>query len=239
MSKVTLLLPMLFTLSFATILHAEENKPTTPVESTVLFNGTDLAGWKTPDDVKWAWSVRDGVIRGITDEKAHGKELWTEKEYGDFVLKLDWRLPDPPVKKLLKIIQPNGDDAMNPDGTKKKEEVLFGGDSGILIRGDVMSQINICCKTAGSGELYGYRKKKPDMSPEVRAACVPILRADHAPGEWNQFIITVKGDRVTVELNGKVVINHAEMPGLPTRGPIALQHHGEGIEFRNVSIKEL
>lgn len=230
---------MLATLSFATVLLAEENQSITSGESTALFNGTDFAGWKTPDDVKWAWSVHDGVIRGITDEKAHGKELWTEKEYGDFVLKLDWRLPDPPVKKLLKIILPNGDDALNPDGTKKKEEVLFGGDSGILIRGDVMSQINICCKTAGSGELYGYRKKKPDMSPEVRAACVPILRADHAPGEWNQFIITVKGERVTVELNGKVVINHAEMPGLPPRGPIALQHHGEGIEFRNVSIKEL
>ena len=208
-------------------------------EPIALFNGRDLSGWKTPDDVKWAWSVQDTVIRGITDENAHGKELWSEKEYGDFVLKLDWLMPDKPVQKMLKIILPNGDDALNPDGTKKKEEVLFGGDSGILIRGDVMSQINIGCKSAGSGELYGYRKKKLDMSPEVRAACVPKLRADKPPGEWNQFIITAKGNRVTVELNGKIVIENAEMPDLPARGPIALQHHGEGIEFRNVSIQEL
>ncbi|MCB1133579.1 MAG: DUF1080 domain-containing protein, partial [Verrucomicrobiae bacterium] len=95
-----------------------------------LFNGSDLSGWKTPADVAWAWKVEDGVIRGITDEKAHGRDLWSEREFGDFVLELDWRFPDPPVKKMLKIILPNGDDALNPDGTRKKEEVLFGGDSG-------------------------------------------------------------------------------------------------------------
>ncbi len=222
----------------ASYVHAEEVK--TPENGfTRLFNGKDLTGWKTPDDVKWAWSIHDGVIRGITDEKAHGKELWTAGDHGDFTLRLEWRFPDSPTKKLLKIILPNGDDAMNPDGTKKKEEVVFGGDSGILIRGEVMSQINIGCKSAGSGELYGYRKKVPDMAPEIRAACVPKIRADKQPGEWNEFIITAKGDRVTVQLNGKVVIENAQMPGLPDRGPIALQHHGEGIEFRNVSIQDL
>lgn len=224
-------------------MHAEEAKDAIGVVAkdafTALFNGKDLSGWKTPDDVKWAWSVQGGVIRGISDEKAHGKELWTEKDYGNFILKLDWRYPDKPVKKMLKIILPNGDDALTPDGTKIKEEVLFAGDSGILIRGEVMSQINICCKSAGSGELYGYRKKVQGMSPEVRTACVPKLKADNAPGEWNNFVITAKSGRVTVELNGKVVIDNARMPGLPAQGPIALQHHGEGIEFRNVTIKEL
>lgn len=223
---------------FVCPLTAEENKEGAPPALERLFNGNDLKGWKTPEDVAWAWSVKDGVIRGITDEKAHGKELWSERDFGDFVLELDWRFPDPPVKKMLKIILPNGDDALNEDGTKKKEERLVGGDSGILIRGDVMSQINIVCKSSGSGELYGYRKKKPDMPPEVRAACVPKERADNEPGEWNHFKITAKGDRISVELNGKLVIDQAQMPGLPARGPIALQHHGEGIEFRNVTIRE-
>lgn len=208
-------------------------------EPAVLFNGKDLAGWQTPEDVAWAWSAKGGVIRGISDENAHGKELWSEGQFTDFVLELDWRFPDPPVKKMLKIILPSGLDALNPDGTKKKEEVLFGGDSGILIRGEKMSQINICCKSAGSGELYGYRKKVPGISPEVRAACVPKLRADKPPGEWNHFKITAKGDRISVELNGKLVIDDAQMPGLPEKGPIALQHHGEGIEFRNVTISEI
>ena len=225
-------------LAFAGGAAAQAKKDGAPAEFVSLFNGSDLQGWKTPEDVAWAWSVKDGVIRGISDSNAHGKELWSEKDYGDFVLELDWRFPDPPVKKLLKIILPNGDDALDADGTKKKEERLVGGDSGILIRGDVMSQINIVCKSAGSGELYGYRKKKPDMPPEVRAACVPRERADHDPGEWNHFVITAKGDHVSIELNGKLVIDNAHMPGLPARGPIALQHHGEGIEFRNVKIRE-
>lgn len=235
----SILHPFVAVIALGSTTLAEEPTPaaiTAPVE---LFNGVDLTGWKTPDDVKWAWSVQDGIIRGITDEKAHGKELWSEKSYRNFILRLDWRFPDPPTRKQLKIILPNGDDALAPDGTKIKEEVLFGGDSGILIRGDVMSQINIVCKSAGSGELYGYRKKKPGMSPEVRAACVPKLKADRPIGEWNHFVITAKADRVTVELNGKVVIDDARMPGLPESGPIALQHHGEGIAFRNVSITEL
>lgn len=210
-----------------------------PESFTPIFNGTDLKGWKAPAEGAWVWSVKDGVIHGVTDPNAHGKELWSEKDYGDFVLEVDWRFPDPPVKKMLKIIGPDGNDVLNPDGTKKKEEVLFGGDSGILIRGDVMSQINIVCKSAGSGELYGYRKKKPDMAPEIRAACVPKLRADRPPGEWNHFVITAQGERVTIELNGNVVIDHVLLPGLPARGPIALQHHGEGIEFRNVKIRGL
>lgn len=203
-----------------------------------LIQGQDLKGWKLPEEIKWVWSLKDGVIRGVTDPKAHGHELWTAKDYGDFTLELDWRFPNPPQKKLLKIILPNGDDALNPDGSKKKEEVLFGGDSGILIRGSVLSQINFSSKSAGSGELYGYRKKVPNITPEIKAACVPRKRADRPPGEWNHFVITAHGNHVTVELNGEVVIPDIALPDLPASGPIALQHHGEGIEFRHISICE-
>ena len=61
----------------------------------------------------------------------------------------------------------------------------------------------------------------------------------------------MKGDRLTVVLNGTSVIENAEIPGLPERGPIGLQHHGNKgpdgqwqsppalVQFRNISIKEL
>ena len=45
-------------------------------------------------------------------------------------------------------------------------------------------------------------------------------------GQWNKFVITVRGDRVSVELNGQTVIDRARLPGLPERGRIGLQHHG-------------
>ena len=90
----------------------------------------------------------------------------------------------------------------------------------------------------GSGEIWGYRTDQ-DMPEEVRRAATPMLNADNPPGEWNRFIITAIDDKITVELNGKMVIREARLPGLPEKGPIALQHHGDEIEFANIYIKEL
>ena len=88
------------------------------------------------------------------------------------------------------------------------------------------------------------------MPPEVKAAVYAATQADKPVGEWNQFQITMKGDRVTVVLNGKTVIPNAQLPGIAPRGSIGLQHHGGKkngewssppalIQFRNVLVKEL
>jgi len=112
------------------------------------------------------------------------------------------------------------------------------GDSGIYLRGSSKSQVNIWCNDLGSGEVYGYRTDK-NQPEEVRQAVTPKKRADKPVGEWNAFVITMKGDRLTVVLNGEEVISGAQLPGVKPDGPIALQHHGGLIEFRNILIKEL
>ena len=100
-----------------------------------------------------------------------------------------------------------------------------------------------------SGEVYGYRTD-PKQPPEVRAGVTPRTQADKPVGEWNRFEITMRGERLTVVLNGKKVIENAQLPGIPPRGRIALQHHGgfrDGkyrpssslVQFKNVFIKEL
>jgi hypothetical protein len=66
-----------------------------------------------------------------------------------------------------------------------------------------------------------------------------MLKADKPIGEWNRFRITMRGDRLTVVLNGKTVIDNAQLPGVPVRGPIALQHHGDPIQFANIYVREL
>jgi hypothetical protein len=55
-----------------------------------LFNGKDLAGWKTTD-AKNQWRVERGILIGESDEQLSGSMLRTEKSYGDFVLELDAR----------------------------------------------------------------------------------------------------------------------------------------------------
>jgi hypothetical protein len=116
--------------------------------------------------------------------------------------------------------------------------VPAAGDSGIYLRGSAKSQVNIWNWPVGSGEIWGYRTDK-NMPPEVRKAATPKLNADNPIGRWNRFEITVIDDYVTVMLNTKEVISRARLPGMPKRGPIALQHHGDPVQFANIYIKEL
>ena len=111
-------------------------------------------------------------------------------------------------------------------------------DSGIYLRGSTKSQINIWQWPVGSGEIWGYRTDS-EMPAEIRAAATPKLKADKKVGEWNRFHITMVGETVSVRLNGRTVIDQCRMPGIPKSGPIALQHHGDAIEFANIYVKRL
>jgi hypothetical protein len=202
-----------------------------------LFTGVDLAGWKDDPGHQGHWQPERGILSYDGKSEAQQKNLWTEKELGDFVLTIDWRLPAKPVMRKRPVLLPSGDTATE-DGKPKEVDVADAGDSGIYLRGNSKGQINIWCWPAGSGEVWGYRNDKKQPA-EVRAAATPKLKADRPPGQWNRFIITMKGDRLSVDLNGQRVIDNAQLPGIPERGPIALQHHGDPIQFANIYIREL
>ena len=218
---------------------------------TPLFDGKTFNGWVVPEGDNGHWKIIDGVIDYDAQSEAKGdKNLWTEKEYGDFVLKVDWRIKETPyVNPRVPIIKPDGTHKLDADG-KQITTSVPDSDSGIFLRGQGKSQINIWCWPVGSGEVYGYRMDKK-MPAEVRAGVTPKVNADNNIGEWNTFEITMKGDRVSVKLNGKQVLDNATLPGIPEKGPLALQHHGgkgkDGewrsppalVQFRNIKIKEL
>src|SRR5262245_57717461 len=179
--------------------------------TNLLFG--DLTGWRDPGSHKGQWSPRDWVLTYNGKSPANEKHLWSVKEHGDFELMADWRLPGKPVPTQRPVVLPSGDYDIDPQTKKQKMvEVQDAGDSGIYLRGSDKSQVNIWCWPVGSGEVYGYRTDKK-MSPEVRAGVTPKVKADNPPGQWNRFIITMKGARLTVELNGKVVIATEETRG--------------------------
>ena len=64
------------------------------------------------------------------------------------------------------------------------------------------------------------------------------MKADKPLGEWNHMEITMKGKILNVTLNGQHVIVDAKLPGVPAEGPLALQSHGQAIDFANLYIKE-
>jgi hypothetical protein len=222
-----------------------------PPGFVALFDGKDLVGWKVPDGDGGHWRVKDGVIDYDAQSQAKGdKTLWSTGEFGDFVLRVDWRLKETPyINPNVPIIKPDGTHKKGADG-KEIVTSVPDADSGVFVRGSSKSQVNIWCWPIGSGEVYGYRMDEK-MPPEVRAAVTPKTNADHDIGQWNTFEITMRGDRLTVVLNDKTVIENAQLPGVAARGPIGLQHHGslgadgkwEGppslVQYRNLYIKEI
>lgn len=216
-----------------------------------LFDGKDLAQWHVPKGDNGHWKVVDGAIDyDARSEAAGDKNLVTKQSFGDFILKLDWRLKETPyINPNVPYVLPDGTHARGVDG-KELKLALPDSDSGIFLR-DMKgkSQVNIWCWPIGSGEVYGYRMDK-SMPASVRAGVTPRTQADRPVGEWNSFEITLEGDRLTVVLNGKTVIENAELPKIPVDGPIALQHHGgfrDGkylgppslVQFRNIRIRPL
>lgn len=203
-----------------------------------LYNGLDLRAWKQVPGHENHWRAKNWILDYDGKSEAQDKNLWTEQEFGNFTLIVDWRLPAEPKMEQVPVISPDGSQATDVNGKGLTAVVRDGGDSGIYLRGSSKSQINIWNWPIGSGEIWGYRTDE-DMPPEVRRAATPILNADNLVGKWNRFEITAIGDRVTVVVNGKTVIREARLPGLPERGPIALQHHGDPIQFANIFVKEL
>jgi hypothetical protein len=228
-----------------------EAQGTVPEGFVSLFNGTDLTGWRIPEGDGGHWKVVDGVIDYDAGSQApKDKNLWTEKSYRNFQVKVDWRIKDTPfISKSIKIVMPDGRNKKGPDG---RDINLVGpdSDSGLLPRGSSRAQFNIWCWPVGSGEMYGYRNDR-NSSPELRAAVTPRMNADNDIGQWNTFDLTVQGSDVTLWLNGKNVIPRVTLPDLPAEGPIGLQHHGgrspDGgytgipalVQFRNIYVKEL
>lgn len=183
----------------------------TPGEE-VLFNGKDLTGWKVPTPNPF-WKVVDGVLVGENDPAKKGSMLYTEKEYGDFELEAE---------------------------AKWEGEI----DSGFMMRkrtvdekipGDLQLQIGVSrsLKKDMTGSFYvgGY----PEAGQAKEAG--KVLKV----GEWNAFRLVVKGDTVTVYLNGTKVSEYRD-GRYGAAGPIGLQIHGGlamKIEFRNLKLKAL
>ncbi len=198
-----------------------------------LFNGLDFTGWKKPDGHEDNWSISGTSIA----HNGQGGDLWSEASLGDFDLIVDWKWTGESQGKMERpILGSDGIADVNEDGTTRTV-TIDERDSGIYLRGNSKSQVNIWCWPIGSGEVWGYRTDE-SMPANVRAAVTPRVPADKAPGQWNRYFIRMQGEYLTVVLNGTTVIDRAHLPGVPATGPIGLQSHGSGIQFTNILIRQ-
>jgi len=211
-----------------------EQSATRAQGSRPLYNGVDFSGWDFKPEHEGHWTAADWRLAF----DGQGADLWSKESFKDFVLICDWRWTTPGTPTDRPVILPDGSVKLNPDGSQAMQNVTDAGDSGIYLRGSSKSQVNMWCWPIGSGEVYGYRTDAA-MPAQVRAGVTPRAVADSPIGQWNRFEITMKGDRLTVVLNGQTVLENAELPGVAAEGPIALQMHGNPIEFANIYIRPL
>ena len=194
-----------------------------------LFNGLDLTGWKglmaPPND--------NPIERAKLSPTAYAKA----QAIADAMMREHWHVQDGIIvfdgKGLsLATARDYGDFEMLVDW-----KILPKGDSGIYLRGAPQVQIwDTNDNPEGSGGLYN-NQKNPSK---------PLVCADRPVGQWNTFHIKMVGDRVTVHLNGKLVVDNVVMenywdrnqPIFPT-GQIELQNHGNNLYFRNIYLKEI
>jgi hypothetical protein len=206
-----------------------------PAGFTALFNGTDLTGWhglKTMDPRKFASLSAEEKSRQL----AAGAED----------LKQHWRVENG-------VIINDGQGAyLTSDKDYGDIELLIDfrigpkGDSGVYLKGTPQIQIWDSTEPSyarmgadkGSGSLWNNSPGAPGKDP--------LTRADKPIGEWNTFRIIQVGERTTVYLNDKLVVDHARMENfwnhklaLPARGPIQLQTHDHEIRWRNISVREI
>lgn len=178
-----------------------------------LYNGVDLSGWQTTSAQLEHWAVRDWRLANDGQSNSGDMQLLSEKSYGNFVLIADWSF-------------------------RGEEEEPVAGEGGILLRGSANGRINIWDRPGGSGGVVenGQARRMPS---DARVALTPKVRADSELGRWNRFVVTLKGDELSVVLNDETVVDKAQVPQLPQRGPIGLVNQGAPIQFANLYIKEL
>ena len=182
-----------------------------------LYNGEDLSGWRTEGN----WLVEEeGVlaIRPRPGEKGwrrFGSYLWSERQYGDFILDLEYSYPEGGNSGVFFRV---GDPA-DPVATGIEAQILDSstreGPMGHHDHGGIISAVGAS------------------------------RNASRAPGEWNRMIVTARGDHLTVDLNGANVVDlqldESAVKDRPARGYVGLQDHGEPHElrFRRIWLKEL
>ena len=209
--------------AFSRPAFAADNTP--PEGFTTLFNGKDLTGWK-------------GLVGNpVTRAKMTAEELAKAQEDADRRMREHWRVEDGVL-----IFDGKGDNLCTQKDYGDFElwvdwKILPQGDSGIYLRGSPQVQIwDPANHPEGSGGLYN-NQKHPSK---------PNRRADRPVGEWNTFRIRMVGERVSVWLNGELVVDNVVMenywerdkPIYPT-GSIELQNHGNTLYFKNIYVKEL
>jgi hypothetical protein len=185
-----------------------------------VFNGKDFTGWAGPLD---NYQVKDGAIMC---RPSKGGTIYTKEEFGDFVARLEIKLP------------PGGNNGL---------AIRYPGQGDTAYQGMCEIQVLDDHYEKATGEKIDPRQAHGSAYGMVAAA----RGYQHPIGEWNYEEVSIKGPTIKVELNGTVILDcdlsqvheylagHAHPGKDRTRGYFGFAGHNDPVMFRNISIKPL
>ena len=186
---------------------------------TRLFDGKDLKGWRVIGGKSEAWAVEQGNLVSLGEG---GGWLGTDREYGDFVLRFEFKLT-PESNSGIYLRAPAEESHISRTGL----EIQLLDDTHPRYKGIKPWQL--------TGAIYHVAAPKPGHLKPT--------------GEWNTMEIKAEGSHVTVTLNESLIVEDrldahpelaAEHTGLKrTHGLIGLQSHNGRVEFRHLMIRDL
>lgn len=193
----------------------------------LLFDGKSTAGWRgfKQEAMPAGWSVENGALARVGE----AGDIVTEEEFGDFELSLEWK-------------------------------IAAGGNSGVFFR--VSEEHDYVWETGPEMQILDNEGHGDGLDPRTSAGAdyalhPPRWDATRPVGMWNQIRLICRGPHVEHWMNGKQLLEYelwtpewnelvagskfASMPGYGKnrRGRIALQDHGDPVEFRNVKVRRL
>ena len=210
--------------AFADGVHAN------PPEWQTLFNGQHLTDWTFGPDNSWVVEHGAITLRREFDGKEHNADyLWTKETYGDFLLELEFKVPEQANSGIFLRTADRNDPVYT--GIEVQIANSYGREN--LTRGGTAGAIYDCL--------------------------APAKNAIKPPGEWNSLLVSCDGPKLEVKLNGEWVIQmdldrwtqpRQNPDGTPNKFPralkdfarqgyIGLQDHGRAVWYRNIRVARL
>jgi len=191
----------------------------------LLFDGKTVAGWRGfKTDTSSGWKAVDGVL----SREGAGGDIMTVEEFGDFELRLEWKLPK------------GGNSGIFFHVTREGDEAWWSG-----------PEVQVL-------DNAGHRDGKDPITSGSNYALHPPVRDVTRPvGEWNTMRLVVNGAHVEHWMNDVKLLEYElwspdwearvkaskfgkiPMYGRAKRGHVALQDHGDPVWYRNIKIKAM
>ena len=182
-----------------------------------LFDGKTFAGWE--GDTAKTWRIVDGALVGgsLIEKVAHNEFLATTKSYGNFELRLKFRLV--------------GKEGFINAGVQFRSRRIPGHYEMIGYQADLGEGYY--------GSLYDESRRNKVLVAADKAKLAPVLKL----GEWNDYRIRCEGPRVQLWINGVQTVDYTETDDTVDRiGKIALQIHGDGMaeaSYKDIVVEAL